>query len=59
MKVKTDLKAGYTINNISQEADQMVQSAQAWFTNQGSQISNWTDAQVNRAKNLWNCMLNA
>jgi hypothetical protein len=59
MKVKTDLKAGYTVNDISQEAGQVFQSVQDWFNNQGYQITNWSDAQINRAKNLWNCMLNA
>jgi hypothetical protein len=57
--VKTDLKAGYTVNDISQEAGQVFQSVQDWFNNQGYQITNWSDAQINRAKNLWNCMLNA
>jgi hypothetical protein len=59
MKVKTDLRAGNLMDELSTEANQVYDSVQTWLNQQGNQLTNYTDAQITRAKNLWNCVLNA
>ncbi len=59
MKVKTGLRAGNLIDELSTDASQIYDSVQTWFNQQGNQLTDFTDAQITRAKNLWNCMLKA
>jgi hypothetical protein len=59
MKVKTGLRAGNLIDELSTDAAQIYDSVQTWFTQQGNQLTDFTDAQIARANNLWNRVLNA
>lgn len=59
MKVKTDLRAGNLLDELSTDAGQVYESVQTWFSQQGNRVTDFTDAQIARAKNLINCILNA
>jgi TusA-related sulfurtransferase len=59
MKVKTDLRAGTVLDELSTDASQVYETIQSWLNQQGNRVNDYTDAQIARAKNLFNCILKA
>ncbi len=56
MKVRTDLKAGNIVSDASYQADSLVQGAQNTVGGAINSVTGFTNAAVNKAQRLWNCI---
>jgi hypothetical protein len=57
MKVKTNLKAGDALQDVTATASQTAGDVQTFFSNASNQAQGFTDAVVRKTKAVWNALL--
>ena len=58
MKVETDLKAGSTLTDAAQEADQVINQVSDFLASAGVQAEGVSASVTDKATSLWNCLYN-
>ena len=59
MKVKTDLKAGGVVDDVTQQATGLVKDVNTWVSDAATEAQNLVDNTNRSATSLWNCLSSA